>query len=105
MRWLANENFPSASVAHLQAAGEDVAEVVEDARAIADTEVLEWARREQRIILTFDRDYGELIYWRNCPRRRASSISACRHRIPKTRLRVSLNESRQDIHLKGCTPS
>ena len=67
MRWLANENFPSASVARLRAAGEDVAFVVEDARAIADTEVLEWARREQRIILTFDRDYGELIYRRKLP--------------------------------------
>jgi predicted nuclease of predicted toxin-antitoxin system len=64
MRWLANENFPRASVVRLRAANEDVAYVVEDARAIADTEVMEWARREQRIILTFDRDYGELIYRR-----------------------------------------
>jgi predicted nuclease of predicted toxin-antitoxin system len=67
MHWLANENVPSASVLRLQASGEVVAYVVEDARAIADTEVLEWARREQRIILTFDRDYGELNYRRRLP--------------------------------------
>ncbi len=67
MRWLANENVPSASVLRLRASGEDVAYVVEDTRAIADTDVLEWARREQRIILTFDRDYGELIYRRRLP--------------------------------------
>src|SRR5690242_3234650 len=67
MRWLANETFPRASVVRLRAANEDVAYVVEDARAIADTEVMEWARREQRIILTCDRDYGGLIYRRGLP--------------------------------------
>jgi predicted nuclease of predicted toxin-antitoxin system len=29
---------------------------------IEDSEVLAWAVSEQRVILTFDRDYGELIY-------------------------------------------
>ena len=33
----------------------------------SDRDVLERARREARIVLTFDRDYGELIYLRGLP--------------------------------------
>lgn len=67
MRWLANENMPLASIRRLRAAGHDVAAVIEDAPGSADTEVLARAVREDRIILTFDRDYGELIYRQQLP--------------------------------------
>ncbi|MFS0515591.1 DUF5615 family PIN-like protein [Nostoc sp. UIC 10607] len=62
MRFLANENFPLPSVRLLQQAGYDVASVTEDSPGIEDTEVLTRAANEQRVILKFDRDYGELIY-------------------------------------------
>ena len=62
MRFLANENFPLPSVRLLRQAGYDVASVTEDSPGIEDTEVLTRAAIEQRVILTFDRDYGELIY-------------------------------------------
>ncbi|WP_375506794.1 DUF5615 family PIN-like protein [uncultured Nostoc sp.] len=62
MRFLANENFPLPSVRLLRQAGYDVASVTEDSPGIEDTEVLTRAANEQRVILTFDRDYGELIY-------------------------------------------
>jgi len=45
LRFLANENFPGAAVAALGA---------------SDPDVLAWAAREQRILLTFDKDFGEL---------------------------------------------
>ncbi len=67
MRWLANENVPLASIRRLRAAGHDVAAVVEDAPGSADPDVLARAVGEGRIILTFDRDYGELIYHRRLP--------------------------------------
>jgi predicted nuclease of predicted toxin-antitoxin system len=62
MQFLANENFPLASVRLLRAAGHDIVAIINDAPGIKDPEVLARAAREQRIILTFDRDYGELIY-------------------------------------------
>lgn len=62
MQFLANENFPLRSVEQLRDAGYDVASVIEDSLGAEDTEVLARATREQRVILTFDRDYGELIY-------------------------------------------
>ena len=61
MRSLANENFPLPSIRLLQA-NYDVASVIEDSPGIEDAEVLARAADEQRVILTFDRDYGELIY-------------------------------------------
>ncbi|MBI3360914.1 MAG: DUF5615 family PIN-like protein [Chloroflexi bacterium] len=62
MRLLANENFPLASVRQLRDAGHDVAAVIEDSPGDKDPEVLARAAREDRIVLTFDRDYGELVY-------------------------------------------
>jgi predicted nuclease of predicted toxin-antitoxin system len=62
MEFLANENFPKASVELLREAGYEVASIAEDSSGAKDTEVLERARREKRVILTFDRDYGEMIY-------------------------------------------
>ena len=64
MRFLADENFPLGSIKFLRNSGHDVAAVIEDSPGAKDYEVLERASREQRIILTFDRDYGELIYSR-----------------------------------------
>ncbi len=62
MRFLANENFPRTSVNRLRELGYDIASVIEDSPGVPDFEVLERAADEERIILTFDRDYGELIY-------------------------------------------
>lgn len=62
MRFLANENFPLQSVKRLRAAGLGVAAVVEDSPGASDRQVLSRAEIEGRIILTFDSDYGELIY-------------------------------------------
>jgi predicted nuclease of predicted toxin-antitoxin system len=60
MRFLANENFPGAAVASLEAVGHDVVWVRTVAPGMSDQAVLAWAAREQRILLTFDKDFGEL---------------------------------------------
>jgi predicted nuclease of predicted toxin-antitoxin system len=62
MKLLANENFPLPSVRLLRQSNHDVTSVTEDSPGIEDTEVLARAADEHRVILTFDRDYGELIY-------------------------------------------
>ena len=70
MRFLANENFPGAAVAALEAAGHDVVWVRIGAPGTTDPDVLAWAAREKRILLTFDKDFGELA-------RRAVMPPAC----------------------------
>lgn len=67
MRFLADENFPGAAVRHLEAAGHDVVWVRTTSPGSTDMEVVAWAAREQRIILTFDKDFGELAWLAGLP--------------------------------------
>ncbi len=64
-RILANENIPKVAVDTLRNAGHDVVWVSSDFPSIKDEAVMLFASMENRIILTFDRDYGELIFKRN----------------------------------------
>jgi predicted nuclease of predicted toxin-antitoxin system len=68
MRFLANENFPGTAVTALIAAGHDVMWVRNAAPGMSDPDVLAWAARDERTILTFDKDFGELaravLAWR-----------------------------------------
>jgi predicted nuclease of predicted toxin-antitoxin system len=59
---LANENFPVPAVRKLRAAGIDVVAVADAMPAASDAEVLAFARQQGRWIVTFDRDYGELVF-------------------------------------------
>src|SRR5712691_921548 len=63
MRFLANENFPGDAVAALVAAGHDVVWIRIAAPGSKDDDILAWAVRERRVLLTFDKDFGELA-WR-----------------------------------------
>jgi len=58
MRFLADENFPGAAVAALTDAGHDVVWIGTTAPGLADVDVLARAARENRILLTFDKDSG-----------------------------------------------
>ena len=60
MRFLANENFLGAAVAALRAAGNDVIWIGTVAPGSNDPDVLAWAARDERILLTFDKDFGDL---------------------------------------------
>jgi predicted nuclease of predicted toxin-antitoxin system len=61
MRFLADENFPRIAVDALRGAGHDVTWVRTDAPGASDEQVLALARVEQRVLLTFDKDFGELV--------------------------------------------
>jgi predicted nuclease of predicted toxin-antitoxin system len=67
VRFLANENFPGDAVIALRAAGHDLAWVRTDFPGAPDTEVLARAVREDRILLTFDKDFGELAWHARLP--------------------------------------
>jgi Domain of unknown function (DUF5615) len=60
MRLLADENFPGTAVTALIEAGYDVVWVRNAAPGMSDPDVLAWARHDGRILLTFDKDFGEL---------------------------------------------
>ncbi|MBC8004951.1 MAG: DUF5615 family PIN-like protein [Verrucomicrobia bacterium] len=62
MKLLANENFPISSIKILKDAGYDIVAVGKEFAGILDSEVIDYAIKEHRTIITFDRDYGELIF-------------------------------------------
>lgn len=62
MRFLADENFPKNAVLALQQQGHDVLWIRIDAPGSSDQGILARAQAEERIILTFDKDFGELAF-------------------------------------------
>lgn len=63
-RFLANENAPREAVLAARAAGFDVTWMVELQPGAADDVVLALAQREARVLVTFDKDFGELVFRR-----------------------------------------
>jgi predicted nuclease of predicted toxin-antitoxin system len=64
---LVNENFPAPAIKALRVAGFDVVAVTEDMPGATDRVVLEHARELGRWLVTFDRDYGELVFLHELP--------------------------------------
>ena len=62
MKLLANENFLYKSIYYLKEKGYDVLSIGMDNPSITDSEIMTIAISEERTIMTFDRDYGELIF-------------------------------------------
>lgn len=67
MRWLADECVAAPLVAQLRAAGHDVVYVAESAPAETDSAAIAIAHREGRLLLTEDKDFGELVFRWNRP--------------------------------------
>jgi predicted nuclease of predicted toxin-antitoxin system len=69
VRFVADESCDFAVVRALRAASHDVIAIVESSSRSEDDEVLRLARDSERILLTEDKDFGELVYARalaNC---------------------------------------
>ena len=64
---LVNENFPMPAIQALRVAGFDVVAVTEVMPGATDRMVLERARELGRWLVTFDRDYGELVFLHELP--------------------------------------
>lgn len=67
MRILADENFPRPALDALRKAGWDVFSIAEERPGVSDEEVAVLCADQQRILLTFDKDFGELIFRRGLP--------------------------------------
>ena len=64
MNFLADESCGGPVIRALREAGHDMAAISEVAVGAADDEVLERALNEKRVLITEDRDFGELVYAR-----------------------------------------
>jgi predicted nuclease of predicted toxin-antitoxin system len=67
VRWLADECVAGSVVARLREAGHDVTYMAELAPSTSDLDVIAAAHREGRILLTEDKDFGELVFRWNRP--------------------------------------
>jgi predicted nuclease of predicted toxin-antitoxin system len=84
VQFLANENISLDAVEAIRGIGHDVAWIRTDAPGSKDRDILKRAVNEQRILLTFDKDFGNLAYQFGLPaacgivlfRLRASSSQA-----------------------------
>jgi len=66
-RLLADENFPGPVIDALIGDGHDLVSVARARPGIDDRTVLGWARDEGRWLLTFDADFGDLVFLQGCP--------------------------------------
>lgn len=60
--FLADEHIPAESVRLLREAGHDVVSIGDDHASLLDSSVIQLANDEERVIITCDNDFGELIY-------------------------------------------
>lgn len=64
MNFVADESCAGPVVRALREAGHDVIAIAEVAKGASDEQVLELALQENRVLITEDRDCGELVYAR-----------------------------------------
>jgi predicted nuclease of predicted toxin-antitoxin system len=62
MRLIANENVSGTVIRTLRERGHDVLSVKESMRGADDPTVLRRAQAEQRLVITHDKDFGELAF-------------------------------------------
>jgi predicted nuclease of predicted toxin-antitoxin system len=67
MRFLANENFPGPAVDALRQAGHDVLWARTEMPGQSDPEILDRAQQDRRVLITFDKDFGELAFRAGLP--------------------------------------
>jgi predicted nuclease of predicted toxin-antitoxin system len=95
VRWLADECVDAPLVAHLRASGHDVIYVAELASGMTELQALAQAVEEQRILLTEDKDFGELVVrWRRpVPGLVLLRIEPNRHALKWSRLALAIQRS------------
>ena len=67
MRFLANENIPPTAIRRLRDAGHDVLSARESMRGQSDHAILARAISDHRVLVTFDKDFGELAFRSRLP--------------------------------------
>jgi len=98
MRILADENFPGISVQELRRHGHDVLWVRTAMPGMTDPDILARAQDEQRLLVTLDKDFGELAFGARLPA--LCGVVLFRMKMPNARIAamkiVKILESRSD---------
>jgi predicted nuclease of predicted toxin-antitoxin system len=79
---LANENFPGDAVAALRNRGHDVVWIRTEAPGSSDEQVLTRAVADNRILITLDKDFGELAFHAGLPASCGVVLFRIRHTSP-----------------------
>lgn len=69
MKFLVDESVEFPVVTYLRSQGHDVVAVAEDFPSTADADILASAWQQERILVTNDRDFGELVFFHELPHR------------------------------------
>lgn len=98
MRILADENFPGETIEALKQIGHDVIWMHTISPGKSDHFVLDLAQTEERILITFDKDFGELAFHTKIPA--PCGIILFRIFLPSasevTKITISALQSRDD---------
>lgn len=62
MKWLADENFPISCYKFLLKQGWNIIHIGIKNPSIEDEDIVKLSIKMQRIIITFDSDFGELVF-------------------------------------------
>jgi predicted nuclease of predicted toxin-antitoxin system len=85
MRLLADENIHSDLVVWLRAQNHDVIYAAEFLQQSEDSNLLHLAETQHRVVITDDKDFGELVFHRHLP---TSGVILLRLRMPRIELRI-----------------
>lgn len=98
MRWLADECIDAGLVYHLRASGHDVLYMAELAPATSDADVLTRADDEDRILLTEDKDFGDLVFRRggHVPGLVLLRVDPAQHTLKRERLDAAVARFGED---------
>lgn len=91
MRFLADANVEAAIVHWLRAEGHDVLSAADFPAPCPDDHILEMADRQNRILITSDRDFGELVFRHNLA---SQGIILMRFQTPLQEDRLNLLRAR-----------
>ena len=101
MRFLANENISSGVIQALRALGHDVLSAKELMRSAPDDEILSRAESENRIVITHDKDFGELAYRWGLPPGGGVILFRLQKRSPENDNHRILEVMQSDIEWEG----
>ena len=108
MKFLADENVHPLIVGHLRALALDVEWVKESSRGAKDEDILSRTDIAELVLITLDRDFGDLIYKQGFPVPRAiiySRLSRANPRAIADRIVDLVGRGVAEHHITTITPS
>ena len=97
MKFLIDVNASGTLVQWLTDAGHDVVQVADEDARMADGDILQWANREERIIVTTDDDFEQMIWLEGRPHSGVLRLANLPRTARRALLEVVLNRHSRDL--------